>query len=104
MNGTSEVASYTTTDDHWGAGDQSYTQSTPWDLSAVPVGTYTLRIKNATEWGQPKMKSITLSAEVPTGMEDVQSDDVQCTKVIRNGLLFIIREGKVYTVTGQEIR
>ena len=102
MDGTSEVASYTTTDDHWGAGDQSYTQSTPWDLSAVPVGTYTLRIKNATEWGQPKMKSITLSAEVPTGMEDVQSDDVQCTKVIRNGMLFIIRDGKMYNAQGVE--
>ncbi|MBR6167287.1 MAG: hypothetical protein IKQ50_02530, partial [Paludibacteraceae bacterium] len=64
--------------------------------------TYTLRIKNATEWGQPKMKSITLSAEVPTGMEDVQSDDVQCTKVIRNGMLFIIRDGKMYNAQGVE--
>ena len=34
------------------------------------------------------------------GIENVQKDDVQCTKVIRNGLLFIERNGKIYNVQG----
>lgn len=32
-----------------------------WDLSAVPAGVYTLRVKNVYEWAQPKLQSITFS-------------------------------------------
>ena len=39
----------------------------------------------------------------PEGVENVQRDNVQCTKVIRNGVLYIERNGKVYTVRGQEL-
>jgi uncharacterized repeat protein (TIGR02543 family) len=38
------------------------------------------------------------------GMDDVQSDKVQCTKVIRDGQLLIIRDGKMYNVMGAEVR
>ena len=38
------------------------------------------------------------------GIEDVQGNDVPCTKVIRNGILYILRGGKTYTATGQEIK
>lgn len=31
-------------------------------------------------------------------------DDVQCTKLLRNGQILILRGEKVYTVTGQEVR
>jgi hypothetical protein len=41
---------------------------------------------------------------IGTDIENVQSDDVQCTKVVRNGHIFIIRGDKVYTVTGQEVK
>ena len=36
------------------------------------------------------------------GVEDVLSEQVQCTKVVRNGMLFIERGEKVYTLQGQE--
>ena len=68
MNGTSVVSSFTAVDDgHWGGGAQSYTQATMWNLSAVAKGTYTLRVKNATAWGQPKLQSLTLqyNGELP---------------------------------------
>ena len=39
-----------------------------------------------------------------TGIDDEQSDNVQCTKVIRDGQLFILRGDKTYTVTGQEVK
>ena len=87
----------------WAKGEAVVENGT-WDLSAVPAGTYTLRIQNATEWGQPKMKSITLFADVPTGIESIQPSAISVQKIIRDGQIFILRDGKVYTVTGQEVK
>lgn len=42
--------------------------------------------------------------EEPTSIEDVQGNNVQCTKVVRDGQVFILRGDKTYTVTGQEVR
>mgnify|MGYP002623619281 CR=1 FL=1 len=44
------------------------------------------------------------ASKMPTGINDVQSDNVQCTKILRNGQIFILRSGKVYTLQGQEVR
>ena len=41
---------------------------------------------------------------VGTGIEDVQSDDVQCTKILRDGVIYIRRDGKEYTITGLEVK
>ena len=38
------------------------------------------------------------------GIEDVQRDKGQSTKVIRNGILYIERNGKFYNALGAEIR
>jgi hypothetical protein len=41
------------------------------------------------------------------GIDEVPSDDVQCTKaqkILRNGQIFILRGEKEYTVTGQEMK
>ena len=46
----------------------------------------------------------TTSEGTATGVEDVQGNNVQCTKVVRNGQIFILRGEKVYSVTGQEVR
>lgn len=35
-----------------------------------------------------------------TAIENIQGDDLQCTKTIRDGMLVIERNGKEYTVTG----
>lgn len=37
----------------------------------------------------------------PTGMDNVERDNAQCTKVIRDGHIVIIREGKEYSIVGQ---
>ena len=34
----------------------------------------------------------------------VNTDNAQCTKILRNGQLFIIRDGRMYTIQGQEIK
>ena len=38
------------------------------------------------------------------GIEDVQGDEVQSTKVIKDGQIFILRNGKMYTMQGQEVK
>ena len=43
-------------------------------------------------------------SEAPQGIEDVPSDQVQSTKVIKNGQILILRGDKTYTVTGQEVK
>ena len=40
--------------------------------------------------------------KTPTGVENIQRNDVPCTKVIRDGQLFILRAGKTYNVLGQK--
>lgn len=42
--------------------------------------------------------------KTPTAIEDVQKDNVQSTKILRDGQLIIIRNGVEYTVNGQRIR
>ena len=38
------------------------------------------------------------------GVDEVQSDQVQSTKFLRNGQIFILRGEKEYTLTGQEVK
>ena len=42
--------------------------------------------------------------EIATGISDVQSAPVQCTKVLRDGQLLIIRDGRTYDAQGQLIK
>lgn len=42
--------------------------------------------------------------EKTTGIEQAQRDKVPCTKVLRDGVLYIIRDGKVYNALGTEVR
>ena len=40
----------------------------------------------------------------PEGIDEVPSDQVQSTKVLRDGQIFILRGEKVYTLQGQEVK
>ena len=46
----------------------------------------------------------TTSEGKTTGVGNVPSDDVPCTKILRNGQIYILRGEKVYSITGQEVR
>jgi hypothetical protein len=43
-------------------------------------------------------------AQAPNGVEDVQIDRVSSTKVIMNGQLYLMYEGRMYDVRGHEIK
>ena len=38
------------------------------------------------------------------GIEDVRGNNLQTTKILHNGQIFILRGEKVYTLQGQEVR
>lgn len=65
-----EISTFTTAQS-WAEGEKTITQTEKWDLSSVAKGVYALRVKNATDYGQPKLKSLTLEydGELPTGIE-----------------------------------
>ncbi len=73
------------------------TEGTAYDL------TITSKDSNGTTLDQ-KTVSFTTGGEAPQGIGDVQSDNVQCTKVIRNGQLYIIRGDKTYDAQGKMVK
>jgi len=42
--------------------------------------------------------------QITTGLGNVQSDEVQCTKKLRDGVIYIIRGEKVYSIDGQMVK
>lgn len=51
-----------------------------------------------------KSMRIVFHQDTTTSIEDVQNNSVQCTKVLRDGQLFIIRNGVEYTINGQIVK
>ena len=49
-------------------------------------------------WGNKKGQAYACTSQ---GMDNVESDHVQCTKVLRDGHLFIIRDGRTYDIFGR---
>jgi hypothetical protein len=43
-------------------------------------------------------------SEVPLGIEDVQGNNVQCTKVLINGTIYILRGDKIYNAQGALVK
>ena len=45
----------------------------------------------------------TTTGEIATGIDNIQGNEVQSKKFVRDGQIFILRGDKIYTLTGQEI-
>ena len=89
----------------WDEGALTENGESIWDLTSVAQGTYTLRAQNIMEWGQPKLKSITIqyNGDLPSGIENVSQDASPATKILQDGNLYILRENRKYTVQGTEV-
>jgi hypothetical protein len=72
-----------------GANRAYLTDLTPTDAAPVP--------------GRRRI-NMPMQPQTPTGVEKVQSDKVQSTKVLINGQLYIMRDGKTYTATGEQVK
>ena len=71
--------------------DGEITNKDKWDLTSVPAGVYKLRVMNVTQWGQPKLKSLTLSydGDIPSGMEE-ETEEVET-------------DGQMYDILGRPV-
>ena len=70
-------------------------------------GTYTVRYVVTNSNGCMSEAEMTFDLkerDEETGIDELQSDQVQCTKILRNNQIFILRGEKVYTITGQEVK
>ena len=54
------------------------------------------------DWATGKSFVVTVKTD-DTGVEEVSIDQVSCSKVFRNGVIYIIRDGKTYTTSGQQV-
>ena len=76
--------------------------------SEVTIATNRAYINIGAITGQPQAQGmrrrVIAVQNTATGLGDVQGDNGQWTKVIRDGQLFIIRDGKTYTVQGQMVK
>lgn len=68
-------------------------------LQITESGEYQLKLTNPS-WGYSIYGTFLYS---PQGVENVHSTSVP-QKVLQNGLFYILRNGKVYTITGQRVR
>ena len=54
------------------------------------------------EWAEGPEFEITVK-DTGTGVDEVQSDQIQSTKVMREGVIYILRDGKIYDLNGKKV-
>lgn len=78
------------------------------DLSAYAGSSVTIAFKyisTSTAAAQWEVKNFSVtSTPNPTGLSDVEQSPENAQKVLRDGHVLIIRNGKTYTVQGQEVK
>lgn len=74
-----------------------------WDLSAVPAGKYMLRFSNHVEFSEMKLNSLTLTAQGGTNIDNT-AVEAKTTKIIRDGQILILRDGKTFNALGAEVK
>ena len=73
-------------------------------FTAPEVGQYTVGVRPMYDDQQYLAEEVTLIVVVtPTGVEDVTTTTIPTKKLLRNGQLLIIRDGKMYNIMGQEL-
>ena len=73
-----------------------------WNLSMSP---YVLDLTNGTTEGYGLQLYVRTAPEVATGVDEVQGDNVPCTKVLMDGKMYIITpEGAIFDATGKKVK
>jgi hypothetical protein len=66
--------------------------------------TITASDENDTELFNASGSFATLGTNTPTNVDEIQSDDVRCTKVLRNGQIYLMYKGRMYDIQGNRIK
>ena len=95
-----------------------YAANTNWNFVDVTVNVPTTAVGDNTVFGFKyvsttsgyatwEIKDVILNAQcnnTPTDIQDVQGNNVQCTKVVRDGHIFILRGDKIYNAQGALVK
>lgn len=74
-------------------------------INAKNAGTYTLSGSLLCENGITYvLQAFDFNLGAATGIDHVHGNNIQCTKVLRNGVMVIEKDGKTFTLTGEQIR
>ena len=80
----------------------TYNDRPIWNLSMSP---YVLDLTNGTTEGYGLQLYVRTAPEVATGVDEVQGDNVPCTKVLMDGKMYIITpEGAIFDATGKKVK
>ena len=60
--------------------------------------------ENDTELFNASGSFATLGANSPTNIDYVHRDDAQCKKVFRDGQIYLMYEGRMYDIQGNQIK
>ena len=75
-----------------------------WDLSSVPAGKYMLKFTNHVEWSAMQLNALTLKSQAgPSHITNVNTN-AKTVKVIRDGQVYILRDGKTFNALGSEMK
>ena len=95
------VASFRSEDKWAPAGSAEYGE---WDLSSVPAGKYMLKFSNHVAWSEMVLSSISLiGKDLPSAIPAVNMGS-KSIKVVRDGQVYILRDGKTFNALGAEVR
>lgn len=78
----------------------TYNGSIIWNLS---MGAYEIELAQGTTEGYG-LKLVRKAPGSATGVDEVQRDKVQCTKVVIDDHVYILRGGQIYDVTGKAVK
>ena len=70
----------------------------------IPAHKAYLTVSGGAAYAPKKLRFVFNNEQQATGVENVQGDKVQCTKVIENGVLYIRHNGKIYNAQGQIVK
>ncbi len=80
----------------------TYNDRPIWNLSMSP---YVLNLTNGTTEGYGLQLYVRPASEVATGVDEVQGNNVPCTKVLMDGKMYIITpEGAIFDATGKKVK
>lgn len=80
----------------------TYNDRPIWNLSMSP---YVLDLTNGTTEGYGLQLYVRPASEVATGVDEVQGNNVPCTKVLMDGKMYIITpEGAIFDATGKKVK
>ena len=93
----------------WTSSDPTVATVANGVVTAVAAGTATITATatNGTDDTTDDFSAtcdVTVSDPQPTAVENVQTNHVQAIKFFRDGMLFIVQNGKIYNVMGAEVK